>query len=126
LNEQGQSAVYLLDVEMVKFLADLPAETLAPVISRPGIAVSPRVAAALCRRSPAAVRKAINTPLLPSVGEGKHQYIRPADLARWSGRDDFNINDYVKAFALIAQRNPINRRQGQPLSSSPDDRRPAA
>jgi hypothetical protein len=57
--------------------------------------VSCRVAGILCGRSPAAIRAAIRLGTLPADGK-YHRRIKLSDLARWSDRDPFGPEDFMR------------------------------
>lgn len=96
-----------IDIEIAKFIGRLPAIIGTAVCRTPNLALSPRVAAALVRRSPVAVRSAINSGTLPvhTYGAGSYTAITLADLARWAGRrTEFEPADLLAACRRIGGR----------------------
>jgi hypothetical protein len=74
----------LIDMELASVIAQLPLSAAAAVLAA-GPLVSPRVAAALTKRSGHVVRQAIANGSLPAGGTS-HRYISLDDLSRWADR----------------------------------------
>ena len=91
-----------IDREIAKFLAGLPADALRSTVERPGLSVSPMVAASLCGRSPRKINAALDSGTLPARLAGTHRHIEIAALARWADRGSFGAAEFARAFARIA------------------------
>jgi hypothetical protein len=101
-----------VDLEVAKFLGDLPPAVVEPILACAGLSVSTPIAAALTGCSVIRIRSAVDRGTLRASGHS-HRRIAVSDLAVWTGRD------YTPANIAAAITRRGNHKPTEAVSGAP-------